>query len=181
MHAALTVFRRDTHGLIDYVSCWGVTDGICTGRPYGTYDNVGRARAEGVEAELTLRPSAAFTVQAAYTYMKATDRTPGAATEGNDLARRPRNALTLSADWTTPLAGLAIGGDVRLVSASYDDAANLTRLDGYALATLRASMPVGDHFEVFGRIENLFDATYQTVAGYGTYGRAAYAGVRVKY
>lgn len=181
VHAALTVFRRDTHGLIDYVSCWGVTDGICTGRPYGTYDNVGRARAEGVEAELTLRPSAAFTVQAAYTYMKATDRTPGAATEGNDLARRPRNALTLSADWTTPLAGLAIGGDVRLVSASYDDAANLTRLDGYALATLRASMPVGDHFEVFGRIENLFDATYQTVAGYGTYGRAAYAGVRVKY
>lgn len=180
-HAALTVFRRDTRGLIDYVSCYGVTDGICTNRPYGTYDNVGRARAEGVEAELTLRPADSLTVQAAYTYVKATDRTPGAYTEGNDLARRPRNALTLSADWTTPLAGLALGGDVRLVSDSFDDAYNTTRLDGYALATLRASMPVGNHFELFGRVENLFDARYETAAGYGTYGRAAYAGVRVRY
>ncbi len=179
--ASLTAFRRDTRGLIDYVSCWGMTTGICTNRPFGTYDNVGRARAQGIEAELELRPADSLTVQAAYTYLEATDRTPGATTQGNDLSRRPRNALTLSADWTTPLAGLKLGGDVRLVSDSYDDAYNTVRLDGYALATLRASVPVGGHVELFGRVENLFDSKYQVAAGYGTYGRAAYAGVRVRY
>ncbi|WP_338467990.1 TonB-dependent receptor [Novosphingobium sp. ZN18A2] len=177
---SLSAFRRDTRGLIDYVSCWGVTSGICTNRPYGTYDNVGRARAQGIEADVELRPSDRLTVRAAYTYVEATDRTPGAFTQGNDLSRRPRNALTLSADWTTPLEGLKLGGDVRMVSDSFDDAANTVRLDGYALATLRASVPVGEHLELFGRIENLFDVNYQAVAGYGTYGRAAFAGVRVR-
>jgi vitamin B12 transporter len=41
-------------------------------------------------------------------------------------------------------------------------------------------MPVSKIFSVYGRVDNLFDARYQTVAGYGTYGRAAYGGVRVK-
>ena len=33
-----------------------------------------------------------------------------------------------------------------------------TNLDGYTLATIRAAVPIGDHFELYGRIENLFDA-----------------------
>ena len=52
LHAALTLFRRDSRDLIDFVSCFGVIGGICAGRPFGTYDNVGKARAEGIEAEL---------------------------------------------------------------------------------------------------------------------------------
>ena len=34
----LTLFRRDSTDLIDFVSCFGVTTGICAGRPFGTYD-----------------------------------------------------------------------------------------------------------------------------------------------
>ena len=29
LHFALTAFRRDTRGLIDYVSCFGASTGIC--------------------------------------------------------------------------------------------------------------------------------------------------------
>ena len=58
LHLALTAFRRDSRDLIDFVSCFGVVGGICTNRPFGTYDNVARARAEGFEAELgAARPS----------------------------------------------------------------------------------------------------------------------------
>ena len=171
-HAAVTAFRRDSRNLIDFVPCPVCLFGF-------SYVNVGKARAEGIEAEASLRPADTFTVSAAYTYLKATNQTPGNANFGNDLPRRPRNAVTLSADWTTPLARLALGADVRLVSRSYDDAANRTRLDGYELATLRAKLPLGEHYELFARIENLFDAKYQTVAGYGTYGRSAYAGARL--
>ena len=89
--------------------------------------------------------------------------------------------MSVSADWTTPLAGLAIGGDIRLVGNSFDDAGHFTPLDGYALATVRASVPVGEHLELFGRVENLTDANYQTAAGYGTFGRSAYVGARAKF
>jgi vitamin B12 transporter len=51
-------------------------------------------------------------------------------------------------------------------------------LDDYWLVDLRASYPLVAGIEVYGRIENLFDTDYQTVAGYGTAGRSAYVGVR---
>jgi vitamin B12 transporter len=116
--------------------------------------------------------------------VKSTNRTDGDFNEGNDLARRPRHALTVSADWTPTLtgavAGLTIGGDIRLVGDSFDNASNATRLDGYVIGTVRASVPIGEHFELFGRIENVTDEDYRVVGGYGTAGRSAFAGVRAK-
>ena len=176
LHLALTGFRRDSRDLIDFVSCFGKSGGICTGRPFGTYDNVKRARAEGIEVELGAKLSEHFTAQAAYSYTRSRNRA-----NGNDLARRPRHAVTVSADWETPLGGLTLGGDVRLVGDSFDDAGNFTRLDSYALATVRASLPLGEHLELFGRVENLTDENYQTAAGYGTYGRSAYVGARARF
>jgi vitamin B12 transporter len=177
-HAGVTAFRRDSRNLIDFVSCPACRFGF-------GYVNVGRARAEGIEAEASLRPVDNFTVSATYTHLKATNQTPGNANLGKDLARRPRNAVTLVADWTLPISGpwsgLALGADLRLVSRSFDDAGNRTRIDGYQVATLRAKLPLGEHYELFARLENLFDATYQTVAGYGTYGRSAYAGAKLRW
>jgi len=48
------------------------------------------------------------------------------------------------------------------------------------LTGLRASFAIGRHLELYGRVENLFNEKYMTVYGYGTYGRAAYGGIRVK-
>ena len=162
-HLALTLFRRDARNLIDYVF------------PSG-YFNTGRTRAEGFELEGDWALSDNFTARASYSYTKATDRNTG-----KDLARRPRNALSAGFDWTTPLAGLKLGADLRLVSDSFDDAFNSTRLDGYGLVTVRASMPLGEHFELYGRVENLGNVKYQTVANYGTYGRSGFVGVRTRW
>ena len=162
-HFAATVFTRDSSNLISYV--W----------PTG-YFNIGKARARGFELEGGARVSEQFSVRAAYSYIQATNRTTG-----NDLARRPRHALSASADWTTPLGGLALGADMRLVGDSFDDAGNFTAIDGHAVLTLRASVPIGERFELYGRVENVTDESYQTVSGYGTYGRSAYAGVRIKW
>ncbi len=160
-HFAATLFRRDSRDLIDY----------STG-----YFNISRARAQGLELEGSARIDDNFTVSAAYTYLEATNRLTG-----KHLARRPRNLVSMSADWTTPLQGLKLGADVRMVSDSFDDRGNFARLDGYGLLTLRASVPLGEHFELYGRVENVTDAAYQAVAGYGTYGRSGYGGVRVKW
>jgi vitamin B12 transporter len=68
-----------------------------------------------------------------------------------------------------------------MVGDSFDNPSNSVRLDGYALVTLRAAMALTDALELYGRIENLFDTDYQTVAGYGSYPRAATIGVRAKF
>ncbi len=159
-HLAVTLFRRDASQLIDYL--W----------PSG-YFNIGATRAEGVELEGGWTLADGLTARAAYSYVKAVNRA-----NGKDLARRPRNAVSAGLDWTTPLAGLTLGADLRVVSDSYDDAGNFTRLDGYGLVTLRASVPLPGGLDLYGRIENVGDVKYQTVAGYGTYGRSAFVGLR---
>jgi vitamin B12 transporter len=178
LHLALTLFRRDSRDLIDFASCTGE---VCIARPFGRYENVGRARAQGFELELGTRVTENFRASAAYTWLKAKDRSPGHFNQGNDLARRPRHSVNVALDWTTPLAGLSLGADLRMVGGSFDDAGNFTRLDGFATGTLRASLPVTEKIELFGRIENVTDARYQTVAGYNTAGRSAFAGARARF
>jgi len=179
-HFAVSVFRRDSTDLIDFVSCFGTSEGICALRPGGAYENVGEARAEGVEVEAGMRLTNRLRAQAAYSYVAAENRTTGAAGFGKDLARRPRHALSASADWEVPLEGLSVGADLRAVSASYDDAANDVRIGGHAVLTLRAALALGERVDLFGRVENVWNESYQTAAGYGTYGRGAYLGARVR-
>ncbi len=181
LHFALTGFRRDSRDLIGFTSCSGST---CADRPFGYYINIGRARATGFELELGAQVGETLHAQAAYTYVEAIDRTDGSVNQGTDLARRPRHALTVSADWTPlksgALAGFALGGDIRLVSDSYDFAGEFGRLESYAIGTIRASVPLGEHLEVFGRVENLTNERYETAGGYGTAGRSGFIGIRAR-
>jgi vitamin B12 transporter len=174
-----TYFNRRTRNQIGFRSCTAAEQGtagsICVDRPFGVYDNTARTRAEGVEVELALRPNDALSLSASLTLLEATDRT-----NGLDLARRPGETASVSADYRFPF-GLSVGGTVLIVGDSFDDPGNFARLDGYALASLRAALPVGERLELYGRVENIANARYQTVAGYGTYGRAAYGGVRVRF
>ena len=77
-----------------------------------------------------------------------------------------------------------VGATLRLASDSADtdfETFARTALDGYALVGLRASLPIGNTLELYGRVENLFDTRYETVSGYGAYGRTAHVGVRATF
>lgn len=180
LEASATVFERRSQGLIDFVSCFGVASPICVGRPFGTYDNVARARSRGVEVGLAARPFDALRLGANYTYLKAENRSPGSANFGRRLARRPAHSANVTLDYVWGF-GLTTGATLSHVGDSFDNAANTRRLDSYVLADIRASFPVTANVEVYGRVENLFDARYATVFGYGTPGRAGFAGVRLRY
>ena len=174
LHMALTGFRRDSEDLITFVSCWGSTDPICVDRPFGTYANTARARAQGVEAEAGVDLAEGLRLSGIYSFIDTEDRTTGF-----DLARRARHSGTVFADWQSDF-GLNLGADMRIVGPSFDNAANTVRLGGYQLVDLRASFDIGDNLELFGRVENVFDEDYQTVAGYGTPGRGVFGGVRAR-
>jgi vitamin B12 transporter len=179
LEASATFFRRDSSDLIAFISC-PVQSGICTNRPFGTYDNVARARAEGIELGLTLQPLEALQVQANYTYTDATNRSVGNANFGRKLIRRPQHSITALIDYRWPF-GLATGATLTHVGASFDTASNSRKVKGYVLADLRASFPVNEKIDVFGRVENLFNERYETVFLYGSAGRAGYVGVRLRY
>lgn len=175
--AAVTLFRRKTRNQIDFISCTGDSTPKCVGRPFGTYDNIARARARGIEFELTAKPTDTLTVDASYSYVDSENRSAGSLNFGNALARRPHHSVSLSADYALA-AGLSFGGTIQHVGDSFDNAANSRALDGYVLVGLRAAWRFDTRFELYGRVDNLLDARYQTVADYGTIGRAAYVGVR---
>ncbi len=180
LEAGATWFHRDSDDLINFVSCIAPLTGICVNRPYGTYNNVARARSQGLEATLALRPADGFVVSGSYTYLDAEDRSPGSATFGRRLARRPSQSVTGNIDYRWSF-GLDTGATLTAVGDSFDNAADTRRLDGYVLLAVRASYPVTRNVAVYGRIENLTNSIYQTAYQYGQPGRAAYAGVRLSY
>jgi vitamin B12 transporter len=177
-----TAFRRDASSLIGFFDCFGVDPTVvplCAGRGTfgGYYYNIDRTRTEGVEVQIEARPTSQLSLTANYSLIDAKDRGTGLV-----LLRRPKHSVNASIDWTP--GPLTLGADVKTVSASRDfdfETFALTSLDGYTLATIRAAVALGRQFELFGRVENLFDEKYETVSGYGTLGRNAHVGVRAKF
>lgn len=178
--ASVTYFKRDTTDLINFISCVRPLTGICVNRPSGTYDNVAQARADGVEVGLALRPVEALRVQANYTYTNAVNRSPGNANFGKLLVRRPQHSTSALVDYSWSF-GLTTGATLTHVGASFDNAGNTRKVQGYVLADVRVSYPVTPNIELYGRIENLFDEGYETIFRYGQPGRAGYAGLRLRY
>ena len=180
IYIALTGYRRDAENLIDFFSCWSGSAPLCATHPSGGfYYNVGKGRAQGLEMEVGLQFTPTLSTNIAYSYTDTENRTPGDANRGNAFARRPAHMITGSLDWDTPL-GLALGFDIRVVGDAWDNAANTTELDSYVLGDLRASYRVNEMIELFGRVENIWDQDYTIAGGYGTQGRAAYIGVRLR-
>ncbi len=172
IEAGATWFHRETSNQIVFIGC-GAQTGICINRPDGTYDNVARTRAQGLEVSLALKPVEALTIQANYSFIDAKNRA-----NGLTLARRPSQSVNASIDYRWAV-GLETGATITHVGNSFDNASNTRRLQGYVLVDLRASYPITKGVSLYGRIENLFDEQYETIFRYGTPRRAAYAGVRL--
>ena len=115
-----------------------------------------------------------------YTWTDATNAVSGAANEGNQLARRPEHQGYMSAThvWS---AGASATLAVRYIGEAFDDAANLNRLEPRALVDVRAAWPISETFEVYGRVENVFDDRDPSTRGYGELGRFGALGVRARF
>jgi len=172
--ASLTYFERRTANQIDFFSCWGVSSTACTARTYegGYYYNVDRSRAKGVEVALSGKLTE--TLRLSFNYTNLTDED---LSTGLQLARRPHDSANAVATWT-PLAALTLGAELGYVGSRFNDAYHYSALKETALVKLFASYKLTDAVEVFGRLENLGDTLNQPVSGYGTPGRAFYAGLR---
>ncbi|WP_299426529.1 TonB-dependent siderophore receptor [Sphingomonas bacterium] len=164
--ASLTWFHRDTINQIDF------------DQNTFSYNNIARTKAEGLEFGLDVRPTDRLTLSGSYSFIDSTNLSAGFV--GKDLARRPHQSVSASVDWETPFK-LNVGATVLSVGDSFDDPGNFSRLDGYTVLGLRADFPVGEKLSIYGRVDNVFDEKYTVVKGYGTPGRAAYGGIRLRF
>ena len=171
-----TYFERHGTNEIVFVGCFQNPLAPCQVPvpPFGTYDNIARARAEGWEFGLALRPVDGFDIAMNYSVIDAFDEA-----SGNRLPRRAEETFSLVADYRIE-SGLGIGTTIFVAGDSFENAANTIRLDGYVLADLRVSYAITDSLEVFGRVENVTDEQYETVFLYGQPGRGVFGGLRYR-
>jgi vitamin B12 transporter len=180
VRTGLTYFRRDTKNQIDFVSCFASSNPICVGRPFGTYDNVAKTFADGVEASLAWQPTDNWQIDATYTTLDARNRVAGSANFGRVLARRADQTATLSVRHAFD-GGHDLGASVTQVGDSFDNASNSVRLEGYTLVSLRGSVQLREGLSLYGRVENATDEAYQTTFRYGSPPRQAFFGVRASF
>ncbi|QWT19641.1 TonB-dependent receptor [Bacillus sp. NP157] len=136
--------------------------------------NVSEARIRGLEGQLGADLDG-WHLRAYATLQQPLNRDNGP-NEDNLLARRPRR--TGRVDLDKDLGMFTVGGSVYAAGYSYDDAANGTRLGGYTTADLRATWHLDSAWSVQGRVANVADKHYETVAYYNQLGRTYYVTVR---
>jgi vitamin B12 transporter len=154
----------------------------------GTYDqnfvfhyvNIDRAKTYGAEFSAIASPLPTLDLKAAYTWLRTEDLS-----NGGELLRRPHHTVSGTATWhiTDTIQSFAT---LTWVGARNDDdfqpaAPPVIRLDPYTLLSFGGSWQVTPELQLFGRVENALDRRYEEVFGYGTAGRAAYAGVKANF
>jgi outer membrane receptor protein involved in Fe transport len=149
---------------------------------FGYFQNVGRTRRQGIEAEAKLK-SSVFQVYASYSFIDARfldsllvgSNSPFADDDGNVLISPgnkipaiPRNRIKAGFDYLITDA-FKVGADAIFVSDQYfvgDESNQAQKVPSYAVFNVHASYQVDKTFQIYGKINNLLDNHYAT---YGTF------------
>jgi outer membrane receptor protein involved in Fe transport len=158
----------------------------------GFFANVGTTRRQGVELGLEAHANP-VSVSVRYTFLDATFRTPfeesspanSAADDegvidvapGKRIPANPRHVFKVRADWAV-MPNLFIGANVLTSAGAYarGDENNQDvngQVPGYTLVNLDGRLLVSKRFEVFARVNNVFDRRY---SNFGVVGENFFTG-----
>ncbi len=153
----------------------------------------GSSPQRGVEVFASAQFRDEWRLDAGYTYLDAPQHRRvligGVFTNFDGQAvRRARDIASLNVSWAPlgrPYAATVTvryngkQGDLAFTDPSYVPV--LANLKAFTLVNFNATWRLNPQIEFYGRIENLFDQSYQEVFSFATPGRTAYAGVRLRY
>lgn len=139
---------------------------------FGIFVNVQEFDTHGLELAARVRVSGTLDLTASYAYVDALNLTTGIAA-GN----LPDHRFSLDAAWR-PLEKLTLSGTLTF---NDNETSGVTTLDSFTLLSLRGAYDLTDHVELFARVENALDESYQDNAGFGTAPASAFGGVRVAF
>jgi vitamin B12 transporter len=148
----------------------------------------------GVELFADGRLTEEWRLDANYTYLDAPQHrsvilngAPDPTFDGQAV-RRAKDIASANLSWTPTgqpyTATLTVRyngkqGDVAFTDPSFTPV--LVSLKAFTLVNLGGTWRVNETVELFARVENLFDQSYQEVFSYAAAGRAAYGGVRLRF
>ena len=140
------------------------------------YNSPANSPRDGVEAALSLRLAEQWRVDASYTYLHSEEN-------GLPEVRRPENIASLNVAWRSMDAMFGANLTVRYNGEQKDFqftpiGSERVTLDSYTLVNFGADYRINERWQVYGRVENLFDTEYQEVFSFLSPGRGFYAGVR---
>ncbi|MDP4789637.1 MAG: TonB-dependent receptor [Haliea sp.] len=136
----------------------------------GYLQDTGNSDSDGVELIVELPLPLRLSVQGNYTY----NDTETAA--GGQRVYRPRHLANLGLQWRTASEQLMLGLQLR---ASRDaQEFDGSPVDDYHVVGLNARYRFTPQLELYGRVENLLDRSYEEIPDFRSTERAAYAGVR---
>jgi vitamin B12 transporter len=159
-----TYFRNDFKDLIDFDFSKG-------------YVNIAKAKTEGIELFASVKPIDNLTARINYTYTDTEDKKTG-----KPLLRRPRNKMGLDLNYHFLDKGnLNLGAIYVGKRDDWKPYPVRGRIGGYTLVNLAASYDITKNFQIFGRVDNLFDKDYEEVSGYGTPGLSFFGGIKLSF
>ncbi|MFZ1325509.1 MAG: TonB-dependent receptor [Candidatus Contendobacter sp.] len=156
-------------------------DNIIVGAGRTVINLPGESQARGVEisANAQLTPDVSSTL--AYTYTDTED------TQGDELRRRPRHVASLGLNYRFLEQGnlnLTVRHHGAFVDTAFDEQTfetYLVPMKSYTVVNLAAEYGLDEHWQFFGRVENLFDKQYEDVLGYSGTERGVYVGARYRF
>lgn len=142
------------------------------------YDNILAARTIGNESGITYQPIKNLVLKYSFTYTEARDL----GTKFH-LVRRPNNKHNFNINYQF-LEDFNLNLDVTRNTKIYDSIVFGSipgKLKDYTVANVALSYDVNDKMDVYLKVENLFDETYQEVNGYANLPRFVRVGVNMKF
>jgi vitamin B12 transporter len=155
----LTYFDQDTTNLITFSF------------EIGGYENIARAKSEGVELQARYRFTDWLDASVSYANIDAKDGT------GEKLIRVPENSGDLSLS-LNPEGRISSVLSLRYNGKEQDPNGVV---DSWFRVDLAGQFALSEGVELYARIENLFDEEYQQILGYGTPGLSGYVGARLTF
>ncbi|WP_425099180.1 TonB-dependent receptor plug domain-containing protein [Tropicibacter sp. S64] len=131
----------------------------------------GTSKTRGIELSGEYQATDRITVFGNYTYSDTEDA------NGNPLPRTPKHDITLglTADITD---ALSMGLTIQHLADRPQDGFPARDMDDYTLVNASVSYDIAPNTEMYLRVENLTNESYQTTADYNAMGRTAFFGVR---
>ncbi len=165
----VTYFRNDIDDLIVYQF-----DG--TGPFGGHLYNVDEALTAGVELTADYRLGAFTTASFGYTSLDARNRTTD-----SRLVRRPQNKFRVGLDHEWAERGVRVSLNYQWVDRrdDFDGVGMITSLDEYSLLGAMITWDYDDTMQLFARLDNITDETYEEVWGFASPRFGIYAGATI--
>ena len=144
--------------------------------------NTGKATMDGIELILNCKPIPGFLeLSGFYSYLITHDKSIA----GGELVRRPKNSggvnvnLHFLKKWNFNIDASLVGSRKDRTGMARRPPVEIN--NGYGLINLMLSYDLMDHWQIYGKAENVTNTDYDEVLGFQTSGALFFGGVKMKY